>query len=195
MIFRNGILGITLALAAAVTALAHTGATGIVKERMDAMGVMGKVVKSLAPIMRGDVPYDADAVRRGAEEIRAHAGEQMTRLFPKDSGGMPSEAKDVIWQEWQEFQNLAEQLQVLSKALALAANNGLMSGQDSGGSHMGTAAMMGADTLMGTGTVIGNAPAGAMGGEKLAGMPADNVFDMLNQTCSACHTKFRVKSN
>lgn len=32
-----------------------------------------------------------------------------------------------------------------------------------------------------------------MTAEQLAAMPADGVFNMVAQTCSSCHTKFRLE--
>ncbi len=58
-----------LLLAGVAGAFAHGGASGIVKERMDAMDEMGDVMKSLTAIMRGEKDYDADAVREGAAVI------------------------------------------------------------------------------------------------------------------------------
>ena len=173
----------------AATAFAHGGAKGIVKERMDGMSALGKTIKALAPMMRGEGHYDAKTVRQGAQTIRAHAGASLTKLFPVGSGGMPSEAKDIVWQDWEEFGALAEQLHLYSEGLALAADNGLMmSGGASvdAGSMMGTgSAMMGGGSLMMTDT---------LGLEELAEMSADGVFAMVSQTCSSCHTKFRAEA-
>ncbi|WP_149866541.1 cytochrome c, partial [Tropicimonas marinistellae] len=58
--------GITLV---AATAFAHSGAMGIVKERMDGMSAMAAVMKALAPMMQGTAPYDPDAIRKGAATI------------------------------------------------------------------------------------------------------------------------------
>ena len=102
------LLAITTVAGAA--AFAHSGATGVVKERMDGMLALGGVVKELNPMMRGQTPFDADRVRAGADVMIAHAGEQMTRLFPEGSDGMPSVALPAIWENWEEFTALAEQL-------------------------------------------------------------------------------------
>nr|WP_238484442.1 cytochrome c [Oricola indica] len=143
-------------------------------------------------------PYNADAVRDGAETIRRHAGEALTGLFPEGSGGEPSEAKAEVWSNWDEFSALAAQLETLSEGLGLAADNGLMSGsggQAQGGMMGGGTGMMGsANTMMG-----GTAPMMGRGGSfdaaALAAMPADGVFNMIAQSCSACHTKFRLEKN
>ena len=93
---KTTVLAAIVATSTALTAFAHGGATGIVKDRMDAMADMGKAVKAVTPMMRGEIDYDADVVRRAAATFSRHAGDSMTELFPEGSGGMPSEAKDAI---------------------------------------------------------------------------------------------------
>ena len=183
------VLGAIVVSAIAASAFAHGGAKGIVKERMDGMSALGKTIKALAPMMRGEGRYDAEAVREGAETIRAHAGESLTKLFPMGSGGMPSEAKDNVWQDWEEFSALAEQLHLYSEGLSLAADNGLMMSNDA---QADTGSMMGeSSTMMGESTPMMTSQ---MGLEELSEMPADGVFAMVSQTCSSCHTKFRAEA-
>lgn len=58
-----------LALAASAVAavvLAHTGATGIVLDRMNGMTAMRDTVAELAPMMQGTVPNDTFLVSEGA---------------------------------------------------------------------------------------------------------------------------------
>ena len=186
--------GAVVASMIAAAALAHGGATGIVKERMDGMSAMKESMKILTPMMQGKVPYNKQTVRREAEKIGHHAGDAMTKLFPKGSEGKPSEAKPDIWQDWDAFSEMAEQLHTYSEGLALAAGNGLMmsgSGQGAGmmanSETMMGSSMMGSETMMGGGMMTGGVP----GREELSEMPADGVFMMLSQACSACHTRFR----
>lgn len=175
----------------AATVFAHGGATGIVKERMDAMANMGKAMKSITPMMQGTAAYDAGAVKRAAAVFEKHSGEAMTKLFPEGTGGKPSEAKDVVWNNWAEFSELAEQLSIAAKGLSKAADNGLMgSGAMSSGNMMGgNSGMMGSSGMMGGGMMPG-----AMNAEHIGSMPADGAFAMVAQTCSACHSKFRAES-
>ena len=189
MIPRKIVIGAIVVSTIAATAFAHGGAKGIVKERMDGMSALGKTIKALTPMMRGEGSYDAEAVRQGAQTIQAHAGASLTKLFPVGSGGMPSEAKDVVWQDWEDFNALAEQLHLYTEGLSLAADNGLMmpnEAQADTGSMMG-----GSSTMMGGSTPM---MASQMGLEELSKMPADGVFAMVSQTCSACHTKFRAEA-
>ena len=57
-------------------------------------------LKDGTPMMRGQVTYSPEDVRAFADEVRKHSGESMTRLFPEDTGGKPSEAKPTVWTEW-----------------------------------------------------------------------------------------------
>ena len=189
---KTTIVAAVLIAGTAVTAFAHSGATGIVKERMDAMLAMGKAVKTVAPMMRCETAYDAETVRDAARLFQQHAGESMTKLFPEGTGGMPSEAKDEVWTDWERFAALASQLEEYSEGLERAADNGLggMGGNTSmdGASMMGGGSMMGGDTTMMGGSTMMDAAA-------IAEMPADAAFTMTTQVCSACHERFRAEED
>lgn len=182
-----------------LAALAHSGATGVMKERMDAMGEMGDEMKRLAPMMRGQTEYDPDVVRNAADTMIGHAGAQMTELFPEGSNGEPSEALDTIWEDWEEFAALAEALRTSAEGMKLAADNGLAGqGEMPGGGMMGTGqGMMGGNQpMMGAGqSMMGGAPTQMMTTEMLAEMPVNAGFMAVTQTCSACHQKFRAEDN
>ena len=172
-----------------VAAMAHNGAKGIVKERMDGMSAMSKAVKALTPIMRGTAEYDADKVRSAADVMIKHAGEQMTSLFPEGTGGMPSAALPAVWDNWEEFSKISNELKAYAEGMKIAAGNGLVNEDE-----------MQDDAMM------GGATEGAMGGAMMGGeamvmtemfatMPVNAAFGMVAQTCSACHQKFRAKEN
>lgn len=199
---------IALAMVASITAgvaLAHSGATGIVKVRMDGMAAMQKAVKAITPMMRGQEDYDAEAVGSFATSVEMHSGEAMTRLFPEGTGGKPSEAKDAVWTDCEGFETLAMDLETLGKALKAAADNGLSphSAGGSGGSMMGMGTMMGGQSGTGTmmggqsamGGTMGQAAGGMMDADMLLPMPADALFTRISQTCSACHTRYRAEAN
>ncbi|PLX37143.1 MAG: cytochrome C [Hyphomicrobiales bacterium] len=164
---------------AVAAALAHGGAVGVVKERMDAMSAMAKAVKATAEMFKGTAPYDADAVKRTAAIINKHSGDALTKLFPQGSSHPPSEARKAIWRDWQTFADLARRLEVQSAGLAAAAENepDRAAGASSGGST--GAVMMASSSSM---TVSEN---------ELAAMPAKRVFGLVVKTCSDCHSDFR----
>ena len=197
----TGITGIVLSVTLAGGVLAHSGATGVVKERMDGMMAMSKAIKAVTPVMRGKVDYDAARVRDFAATIKEHSGETMTKLFPEGSEEAPSVAKPRIWEDWSEFEALAVRLGTLAEGLDRAADNGLKAAGGASASMMGGDTMMGGQSMMGGDDMMGGG--GMMGGSgpmtaeldpaQLAEMPADAVFRMVSQTCAACHTKFRAE--
>ena len=182
-----------------LAAPAHSGATGVMKERMDAMGEMGDEMKRLAPMMRGQTDYDPVVVRSAADTIIGHAGTQMTELFPEGSNGEPSEALDAIWEDWEEFAALAEALRNSAEGMKLAADNGLAGPGDmpvGGMMAIGQTMMGGNQSMMGTSQGrMGGAPTQMMSAEILAEMPVNAGFMAVTQTCSACHQKFRAEEN
>jgi len=194
MLSKNCSLVAIFLVATTTVALAHSGASGVVKQRMDAMSEMGKTIKDLAAMMRGERAYEAKVIKTGAALIGKHSGDTMTGLFPKGSKHGPSEAREEIWTEWDEFVDLSNRLEIFAAGLSDAANNGLMA--DAAKSGTGSSNMMMGQSMMG-GSMMGGsmmaAGAGVPDREMLASMPADCVFNMLTQTCSACHTKFRLE--
>lgn len=187
---------LSAALASGVV-LAHGGATGVVMERMELMKELKGAMKSLSDMFSGKADYDAAKVREAAAVLEAAAGETMTGLFPEGSLHGPTEAKPEIWQEWTRFQGLADDLGVYSRALAASADNhggtgsqgsGTMMGADN---MMGTQSMMGGDSMMGGSGMMGGAPSA----EHLAQMPSEMVFKMVTDTCSSCHTRYRVEKD
>lgn len=181
----------SIALASAVV-LAHGGATGVVKERMELMEGIGERMKTLSKMFKGEAPYDASTVKEAATEIRDHGGEKITALFPEGSLDEPTEALPAIWQDWARFETLSQQLAGYAGALAEAADNPL---SDGGMMAQGQGMMSDGQHMMGggQGMMMGSATAGP-DSEMLATMPPDAAFMRLAQTCTSCHTKFRVEN-
>ncbi|WP_222223290.1 c-type cytochrome [Marinobacterium arenosum] len=204
MEFKN-LLGAVLACSLTVTsvaAVAHGGASGVVKERMETMKEMKTSMKSLSAMFSGKAAYDPDEVREAALVLQRNSGDALTRLFPEGSLHKPTEAKEIIWQEWRRFGQMADDLQLFSQALGKAADRhgqaGSQGGMGSGhmmgsDSMMGAGHMMGSDSMMGSGHMMGG---GMMAGtrpseEHLAQMPAEMLFKMVTDSCSSCHTRYR----
>lgn len=199
-----GLLGMSLLAAVPGTTLAHEGAKGAVKQRMVLMESIGKAMKSLTRIFKGEVDYDAEAVKTAAVQIQGHGGEQLAKLFPEGSLDGPTEASPKIWQDWSTFSALWEQLGAYSSALEKAADNaqgpgagtspGMMSGaMGQGGSSMigqGQGMTMKRGAMMGGGGMTGR---GGPTPEMLAQMPPQAAFGHLARTCNACHSKFRIE--
>jgi cytochrome c556 len=119
---RSG-LAIFALLAAAGAAFAHGGATGIVKERMDAMSEIGDQMKLVGGMIKGGT-YDAAQVSAAGGTIASHAGSALVELFPEGSLQAPTEASPAIWTDWATFQASASELEEAALALEGLADKG-----------------------------------------------------------------------
>jgi cytochrome c556 len=98
-----------------VGALAHSGATGIVKERMNSMKAMSNAVKAIKNELSGD--GQVTVIKAHAKEIESHAGSAMTAMFPQGSRHDPSKARAAIWIDWAAFRRSAARLEIDAAAL------------------------------------------------------------------------------
>lgn len=104
----------------------HSGATGIVKERMDLMKKMGDSNKVIGDMVKRKRPFDFGEIRALAVSMQQHAA-RIPELFPetKDSReGHATEAKPVIWDQWENFESLSNDLQRESAKLSDIAAEG-----------------------------------------------------------------------
>lgn len=162
-IFR---LATLLLLSATLGAQAHDKAIGVVKQRMDAMGVLADSMKSIAGQLKSPSP-DPAAIQAAATALRAHAAGNLTKDFPEGSLSPPTEARAEIWQDWDRFTALANRLDLQAQGLALAAGNPL------------------------SGTALKTQKKRSL--KELAQMPPNAVFTLIGQTCGTCHKTFRTK--
>ncbi|WP_432254250.1 c-type cytochrome [Limimaricola sp. AA108-03] len=210
-------------LVAAGAALAHSGATGVVRERMEGMVAMRDAMRDVTPMMRGEAPYDAARVVEAGRAIAAHAGREMTRLFPEGSTDGVSYAKEAIWQEPETFDALAEELRRHAEGLVKAAPNGLtapdphagmamggsmaghegmaMPGQTSGragpGAGYTVAQLLGIEPRRRAEQEVPGATAAKAEGSSTPGyatLAAPDVFRRIGETCAACHGRYRAGS-
>lgn len=110
--------GFAICLAAA-GAFAHSGATGVVKQRMDGMKAMSNAAKALGAAKAGVVPFSPELISRAASELRTHAQAART-LFPEGSATGPSEALPTIWTDRPGFDAILDDLVRAADALDAA---------------------------------------------------------------------------
>lgn len=63
--------GIAMGAVSAAPVFGHDGATGVVKERMDTMKSIGKAMKGLSAMVKGERAYDAAEVKTLATSIQS----------------------------------------------------------------------------------------------------------------------------
>ena len=115
-----GLLVATALVASFGPAQPHSGASGVVKERMDAMKDIGARMKMVAAMIRKRQPFDADAARKAANGIAEHA-RSIPGLFPEGSLHGPSEALPAIWSDWDRFTRHARMLEARAESFASMA--------------------------------------------------------------------------
>lgn len=186
----KAVLSVLLLALTMESALAHGGATGIVKERMDAMVTMSDAMKELTAMMRGKVDYNEQRVEKLALSIAENAGDTLLEKFPEGSAGGASEAEPAIWTRWGQFETYANELSILSEGLAKAAGNAGSGAAEGGAPSMDMTTGMGMTAGMGGG-MMGTGEAVQLSVESLASQPAADVFRQLAQNCTGCHTQFR----
>ena len=110
----------TLGLASPPVALAHKGAMGIVKERMDKFEASEKATKRIKQALsRGDT-----AVVNTEAEFLVSWAHEMERYFPKHSNQPPSEARDEIWLQWDDFLGAIQSFDNAAQALVDTSKTG-----------------------------------------------------------------------
>ena len=115
--------GITAAVvlsASVLAAYAHGGATGVVMERMELMKSIQDQMKIVGEMILGKREFDAESVKAAGQTIAGHA-EVIPHKFPEGSIEGPSEATSTIWEEWDSFVKLAEELKATALSMADAA--------------------------------------------------------------------------
>lgn len=190
-------LAVVAGLAGVASAvMAHSGATGIVGERMNGMMEMARSVKQLSDAVDSS-SVDQEKVENAARAIRKHAGNTMLSLFPEGSMESPSVASPLIWDEWQKFSRLAEYLYQLGDDLTRVADPAAPE-EKTDGQVEPDAPLMGARLwasldereLLGLTARITQSPIRAEG--SMTSTPSlSETLSAITQTCSQCHETFR----
>lgn len=98
-----------IALVGAQAVMGHTGATGVVKERMELFKAMGKGMKPIVAMMKGKQAFDSTLIAEYSELVLDHSA-QLPKKFPEGSLKKPSEALPAIWEENERFLQLFKDL-------------------------------------------------------------------------------------
>jgi cytochrome c556 len=114
---------ITSGVLSATNINAHSGSTGIVKQRMDAMSDMASAMKSMASAIKGREGFDRNLFVQSGEMIAGHS-EMLPMLFPEGSIEGSSESLPAIWQQWDDFVSINTGMKANAEALVEMAQAG-----------------------------------------------------------------------
>ena len=113
-------LVLSVGLFLSVSALAHKGATGIIKERMDNFKASQTALKQISAASKRK---DFEAIVPLANQIKNWA-EIMPTKFPTGSDQPPSEAAPAIWTNFEAFKLAAKENFEAARFLEVTALNG-----------------------------------------------------------------------
>lgn len=116
MFTRNSALAGAFALGTLATAAFAAAQDPDVAARQEAMGLVGSNVKKIATMVKGEVDFDAEAAQAAFAKI-AEKAEMVPTLFEPQSNTDPeAEAKDAIWENWDDFVAKAGDLKAAAEA-------------------------------------------------------------------------------
>ena len=88
------------------------------------MDDVGKSMKKITAMFKGTAAFDAVEMRQLSLSIGKKGGKHMTSMFPKNTLDKPSEALPVVWEKWDRFSALADQLSERAVILGDNADGG-----------------------------------------------------------------------
>ncbi len=116
MFTRKSALTAALALGLAGSAALAAAMDPDVRARQEAMGLVGSNMKTIGGMAQGKVDFDAAAAQAAFATIAEKAA-MVPALFEAQSNTDPeAEAKDAIWENWDDFVAKAGELQAAAEA-------------------------------------------------------------------------------
>ncbi|MFL4470467.1 cytochrome c [Tateyamaria armeniaca] len=120
---KNGLVMLLALALCATTALAHQGVKNpAVMARMHGMKQISDNVKMLGTMAKGQIAFDAATAQNAARAIARHSAESVA-LFTAPETDPKSEAREVIWTEFDDFSAKARDLETLANDLANTLNS------------------------------------------------------------------------
>lgn len=116
---------LALALALVLPAGALVAQESPIEQRQALMKENSDAAKAAGNMVKGEVPYDADAAAEAMQTIAVNL-EEFPTLFPEGTEtGFETEAKATIWSDREGFEARAAKLHEEAAAAAAAAGEGL----------------------------------------------------------------------
>lgn len=117
----RGLAIFILAATAVAAASAHEGATGVIKERMEAMSAFSQSLKAIKAELGKGAAADRARIASAAEIVARQSGEKLVALYPEGTDHPPSYAMPEVWSERAKFEAGAARLEDAAAALIVAA--------------------------------------------------------------------------
>jgi cytochrome c556 len=116
MFTRKSALAAALMLGTAVSAAFAAAQDPDVLARKEAMGLIGSNVKKLTAMAKGETAFDAAAAQAYFAAISEKAAMAPALFEPQSNSDPESDAKDAIWENWDDFVTKAADLKTAADA-------------------------------------------------------------------------------
>lgn len=116
MFTRKSAIAGVLALGTLATAAFAAAQDPDVAARQEAMGLIGSNVKKVANMVKGEADFDAEAAQAAFATIAEKAGMVPALFEPQSNTDPEAEAKDAIWENWDDFTAKAGALKAAAEA-------------------------------------------------------------------------------
>jgi cytochrome c556 len=116
MFTRKTAIAAVLVLGTAASAAFAAAQDPDVIARKEAMGLIGSNVKKLTQMTKGEIDFDAAAAQASFALIAEKAATVPVLFEPQSNTDPESEAKDAIWENWDDFVAKANDLKLAADA-------------------------------------------------------------------------------
>jgi len=156
-------------------------AEDIVAVRQSDMKAIAAATKSISGMFKIPSTYSSPEFKWAAELIRDKAGKTLIEHFSAEAASPASKAKPNIVEERERFDRLANDLKSYAAALAVAAEK--------------NPTAMNETMRMKPGEPMGGGPLGThvKNEAQLSSVPAEHAFHLMLQTCTTCHSLYRMQ--
>ncbi|MCH4546654.1 cytochrome c [Rhizobium changzhiense] len=166
-----------------ITAAMASAEEDVIAIRQADMKAMAAAAKTISGMFKDSTTYKASEFKWAADTIRDRSGGVLSAHFASASAAdsRQSKAGPNILKERDRFDRIASDLRDYAVALDAAAQK--------------NPGPMPASMRMRPGEAMGGGPFGThvRNEHELSTMPAEHAFHLMLQTCTTCHTRFRME--
>jgi cytochrome c556 len=171
---------VILGLVVSAILLIGASARETVAERQADMKAMAAAAKTISGMFKEPSTYSSPEFKWAADTIRDKSGDVLNSHFASELAEPNSKAKPSIIEERERFDRLANDLKAYATALGADAEKNPSTMTDS--------------MRMKPGEPMGGGPLGThvQNEAQLSSIPAEHAFHLMLQTCTTCHSRYRM---